>query len=308
MVAEAAGIVLGGIGWWLVGKQFLSLTGVALHAPLNVRRAVAVGFVAAYLAIALFPFDVILSGAELHEKLASELVGLWTAPAACPTVAICLGYALLEVAAGAMFGVAWNWMRDRISVPSAIAAASVGFGFGLGIELCQLFLLSGVSQGASVIARGLGIALGYRYAAQLPRLLSFALDWQRRRWWLGASLVVYLSALLLVNGWFRTRLDTVSEAIARLAAVQWVPFYYFYFVSEQWALKSAVVQVAMYAPAGVLVALAEGSRVGRRASIGWIAAIFGALLALVIETGKLFLGKHPDPTDILLALVASYMA
>ena len=308
LVAEGAGIVLGGLAWVVAGNRFLSLAAAGLRDRFGGLRAIAAVFVVAYLTLSLFPFDVVVSRAELQSKLTSGFVGLWTAPIACPSTATCFGHSLLELGGGALFGLAWHWLRRPTTVASPLAAALLGLAFGVGVEFLQLFFVSGVSQGASALARGLGIALGYRFASEVPRIFASALHWRGLRWWLAVGSVAYLVTLFLVNGWFRGSVGTVREALARLEEVQFLPFYYYYFVPEQWALLSATVQVAMYAPVGVLVALEGGRRHAQRQYLGWIAAMLAALLALVIETGKLFLGKRPDPTDVLLALGASYLA
>jgi len=308
LVAESVGIALGGLAWVLAGDRFLLLAGAALRDPYNARRAIAAAFVLGYVIFAFFPFDVVVSAAELKSRFGSDLVGLWTAPGSCSGTAICFARALLDAAIGAMLGVALHWLRRHGANSSAMQSALVGLFLGVGVELLQVFFFSGVAQGVSAVARALGIALGFRFAAQLPWAIASALRWRGLTWWIAVGSILYVAAVLLVNGWFTTRFGTVAEALRRSEELRLLPFYYYYYVTEQWAVKSAAAQLVMYAPVGLLVALAGSARQTTRASLGWVAAILGAAFALVIEVGKPFLGKRPDPTDILFALCASYAA
>ena len=98
----------------------------------------------------------------------------------------------------------------------------------------------------------------------------------------------------------------VDEATVRLRDTHLLPFYYHYYTTETLALQSLIATVVMYAPIGVGYWMwRESSRPGIPGS-ALVPASVSALLALIFETGKLFApGTHPDPTNVLIAGVAS---
>ena len=79
-----------------------------------------------------------------------------------------------------------------------------------------------------------------------------------------------------------------------------MPFYYHYFTSEAKALFSVAIVGLMYLPIGFLTWANRGSPMQ--------AFSFALLAAGVVEIGKLFIqGMHPDPTNIMLGGVASWI-
>jgi hypothetical protein len=150
----------------------------------------------------------------------------------------------------------------------------------------------------------------------------------------------YLAGLALVNGWFSAPALSVDAALARLPEVRWLPLYYHYFTSETVAMASALAQVGLYAPLGLLAWAWGARRVGGRwerrprrddaadraeaalprhtprpgglaagASGRWLAAGAALAISLVIEGGKLFFPpKHPDPTNLIIALAGALVA
>ncbi|WP_296529900.1 hypothetical protein [Rhodoferax sp.] len=116
-----------------------------------------------------------------------------------------------------------------------------------------------------------------------------------------ALAAAYLALLLELNGWFTAHWHGLDDAIAQLAQVKFMPFYYHYFTTEALALFSLVVVTASYIPVALL------AWAHRRCAA--FAAAMASVLAMGIEGGKLFIdGLHPDPTNILLACAASWTA
>ncbi len=308
LAAEGVGIVVGALAWVVAGNRLRTAVVESMANRFHAGQALAAAAVLAYLVLMVFPFDFVVSLDELAARFRGPAIGLWLAPLTCSGVAACVGRAGLETVAGAAFGAAWYWRRRTPSRVTPGGALRVALAFSVGIEFIQLFLVSGVAQGASVIARALGIALGYLFAAHMPRLVAWYANWQGLRVSLRVGWVVYVTALFATTRILGARVASVQEAWARLGEIQLMPFYYHYYVSEQWALLSAGVQLAMYAPVGGLIALA---RLGRSPDVGrsgLLVVLTAALLALLVEAGKLFAGRRPDPTDLLFAMAGSYLA
>src|SRR5450631_1531196 len=83
LAAEFFGVIGGGLLWNTLGatglrwrRQLLSGGGVSLKAALS-------GYVVLYLVASLTPFDFVTNVAELAEKAASGLYGVWIAPGSC---------------------------------------------------------------------------------------------------------------------------------------------------------------------------------------------------------------------------------
>ncbi len=121
---------------------------------------------------------------------------------------------------------------------------------------------------------------------------------------------VYLLALMWANAWFSAGWVGVEKVQAKVADLHWLPFYYHYFSTETRALRSLLAEVAMYVPIGVgywLWTLRPANSRARGSAV--VPALVAALLASAMETGKLFvMGKHPDPTDVPIAMVAATIA
>ena len=118
---------------------------------------------------------------------------------------------------------------------------------------------------------------------------------------------VYLVALAWASGWFAAKWVGVEQARAGLPEVHWLPFYYHYYTTETQALQSLLACAAMYLPVGFgYWALTMRSAASTRRASAWVPAFLAAAIALVMELGKLFVpGKHPDPTNVLIAAAAS---
>lgn len=258
---------------------------------------------AAYLAglwlLALFPFDLLLGAAEWQSKWQGGLVGAWLAPGgAARAGSQRFGQLIVETMAMVPVGL---WLAAGRSAPrGAPAMLLTGAALGLAIELSQLCIASGVSQGASVLTRAVGVALG---AALLPYLRAQpSTDWRALLRRLSPLLLlVYLPLLALANGWGALPHADLDAAPARWQALHLLPFYYHYYSTETHALFSLVVAVLAYAPVGAL---------------GWIwrlprapVALLAGLLALGVESARLVLpGTHPDPTNLLVAAAAALLA
>src|SRR5262249_14169666 len=122
-----------------------------------------------------------------------------------------------------------------------------------------------------------------------------------------AATPAYLFALMWANGWFSAAWAGREHAEASLEQVNWLPFYYHYFTTETEALRSALTYVAIYAPVGVGYWLWTLRR-SHTYSDGFalVPALIAAPLAAAMEMGKLFIpGKHPDPTDVLIAMMVA---
>ena len=315
-IGSAVGVLLAPLlaGWMQrLGAGWFTGGGVLLR---RLLEAYAVG----YLLLCFFPYDLLLSWAEVQGKWAGAMWGWVLAPNARGALFALLQW-LVETGLMLPMGVL---LAHRAAPVSLRRAAAVGAVLGLLIELGQFFLASGVSQGASVLSRLLGVMLGVRLgvilgvrlgAAQAPALGDDGVPalqavkavkavqevravLARNAGWL---MLLFLSVLLFVNGWFRAPWHGLDGAGAVWRDLRLLPFYYHYWTTEAIALFSLGSVALMYLPAVVL----GWSRGWRR---GWI--LLGVLLlALVVEVSKLFIvGLRPDPSNLLIATAAAAVA
>jgi len=178
---------------------------------------------------------------------------------------------------------------------------------GFAVEFFQIFIASGVVQGASVVTRAVGLVAGYvglRIAAQLP--LAGLLPWMRPAALVG--FIPYAVLVIALSGWQAGGWLGIEEGLDRLASINFLPFYYHYFTTEQKAMFSAVTRAILFAPTGLLAWMWVAGRVRGNTSYAgaWAAGVGAAALAFVTETGLLFFrDTRPDPTNIVIAFFAA---
>jgi len=303
LVAEACGVIVGallwstfgapGLRWW---RQLASGGRISLHAALG-------GYVVLYLAASLTPYDFVTGVDELSEKLASDLYGPWLAPIGCgpsPCELKLLSVALATLPCGWWFASQRPGER-HVWLPAVLMALVVA----TMIEALHFLMVSGVSQGASIVVRAAGMALGVATFSGQRWLTQANVDRFGRPAVL-AMLVPYMIAVAYVGGWFRAERIGILEGLARLDDVIWQPFAYQYFAPYQSTMISTMVHVALYAPVGVMCWLWIQNR--DRVQL-WVATLLAAVLAFVAETSKIFLaGHHPDYADVFIAAVSATLA
>ena len=255
-------------------------------------------YLVAYVAFCLFPYDLLISSAELEQKLASDLWGWWIAGHGQRFLLVALQLGI-EVALTAPLGALIGQRANGRSAPGWGRAAWVGLAVGLAIEGAQLLIASGTTQGASVLARVLGAVIGLAL-------------WQRRHAWSEDGVRIglvrtgaiwfpaYLLLLMAVNGWFLWEWQGLEAMRWRLGELRFLPFYYHYYTSEASALTSLAAVSLMYLPVGALAWALRRSAV--------VAAVWGGLVCLSIEVSKLSLaGLHPDTTNLWIAAAACWV-
>jgi len=247
LIAETLG-TLGGISLWIFGRrQIAELRDAFTQGGRQSLVAAAAAYGIIYVVLSLFPYDFVLSGQELAWKLASGNQGWLIAPE-CGGWLRCSARLAGDAIAIAPLGVLLGLLAPTASYRRVFFAGAL---LGLLLELLQLLLASGVSQGLSVLMRGVGLVGGVAVSQLLlhygPRQVGEVI----RR---AAPVVVlpYLALLAALNGWFSGRWLPPPEALARLADVRLMPFYYHYFSTEPAAMASALANAAMYAPVGLV--------------------------------------------------------
>jgi VanZ family protein len=301
IVAEVIGAFVGATLWCAFGASSLDWWRRLLRGGPATANAALAAYLLAYLVLSLSPFDFVIGLDELADKAASPLYGAWLAPVGCGRTPCSLK---LLVEALAVLPLGWWLAARRVDGRSTVATAAIlGAGLGVFIEAAQFLLVSGTSQGASIAARALGVAAGAGLHSMRERIAGS--DWARwGRPLVLAGAVPWLAAVAYVAGWIGGRWVGIDAGLARLADVQWMPFYYQYYSTEQALIRSTLVHLFLYAPVGVAAWLW-----GRRSrSVSAAAAALAALaVAAVAETGKLFVaGKHPDYTDLLFAAASAW--
>ena len=304
LLAETLGTMLGVVLAWR-GQVWLSTMLAVLRGNWReVANALVPAGALLVVLVSWFPFDLLLSSAELAIKANSDFWGWFVAPVSAgqsfPRLLARLG---AEVAVLVPVGILWarsTWAQRKSSKAAASLKVAFWLGAALGmlIEVGQWFVFSGVSQGLSVLTRGLGWMLGVWL---WNRRHVWGLDqWRagiRRFLWPLASL--HLMGIFVLSGWTSGAWRTTEEALARLDGdLRLVPFYFHYYTSEAVALQSLLAVALLYAPIALWCwALSLSPRVS---------ALVALLLAFMVEAGKLFpASTRPDPTNLLIAAMAA---
>ncbi|WP_421621973.1 VanZ family protein [Alkalilimnicola ehrlichii] len=303
------GAVLGSLAWFALRDplahwwQTLSGGGPrALHLAL-------IGYLVVYVVIGLLPFDMVLSADELMRRLRSSAWGLWTTPDACTTGLRCYAWLSLEVAAAVPVGLLLAVWLQRRRFPTLLAGLPLAVVLAIGLEALNLLTLSGITEGRSVLLRSAGIAAGLVLLHRLPAHSHGVLRFlqQHGTLILGLTLPVYLLLLLGLNHGFGPYHTDLERAWRQWGELRLLPFYYHYHVPEIVALRSTALHLAMYAPVGLMAWLWHVGRPGGQARLYGLAAASGALAALLMEAGKLFVADaRPDPASLVLGALAAW--
>lgn len=299
VLAEVLGTGVGAALWLSLGQRWTAWWKSVIRGGKQTARAALSAYVLVYFVLNVAPFDFVLNHSELMGRLRSPLVGAWMAQVSCGP-ASCAWRLLVEVALTAPLGL-W-WAHHRRGETALVEAVLLGIALGMLLEAVQLFLLSGVSQGASVLARSAGFALGTAAYARRDRLRRF--DRQRYgRLLVLALFVPYLWVVIHLNGWWSGPWVDAAAAWERFGQIRWLPFQSQYSTSEPNAIRSALMHMVLYLPVGLAFLL----WVRRVKDVSPIrAAQVAAVIAAVAEIGKLFFPpRQPDLTDVLLAAIAA---
>lgn len=293
LLAECLGSLVGVISahslgpwlarWWQAWKTDLA----------SVARLAWQAYALGYLLFCFFPFDFLISRQEFLNKLDS---GNWGWVFALPEASFTswLRTLLLLAVEAALTIPIGLGLGAGLTQQQALRRGIVGGAMiGLLIEIGQIFIASGVSQGASLLSRAAGIGLGaWLGAGWRNGRLDILRGWLSQH--LGWLLLAYLALLGFASGWGSHPWLGWEHASRSWDELRFLPFYYHYFTTEAVALVSLGSVVVIYAP---LAILAWASMAGAGG-----AAALAAMVALVLETGKLFMAEiHPDPTNVLLA-------
>ncbi len=293
LVAELIGSAIGAaLAPWVGGWSRRLTQPLAAGGP-GVATHLLEAYALAYVVLCFFPYDLLLSRPELAAKLVS---GSWGWMVALTDRAGVMVMLQLLVEAALCVPLGGLLVRRGVRMPAAVLTAAV---LAVLIELGQFFIVSGISQGASVLSRVGGIATG---VALWPRLAEAGWDGMRDALRRASALVflAWLPAMLYVNGWFRSGWQGTEAAAATWRELRLLPFYYHYYTSEAVALFSLGTVALLYLPLAAIGWARAGGERGVMAGV--------ALAALAAEASKLLLaGMRPDPTNVLIATASALL-
>lgn len=282
-VVAAHGLAPWLMRWWLAWRSDSA----------TITRLAWQGYVLGYILFCFFPFDFLVSRQELGNKLDSGNWG-WLFALRDGSFTSWLRMCFLWLVEAALtipigLGIGKGQTTNRALSRGIVVGTIIGFA----VETGQLFIASGVSQGASLVSRATGVGLGaWLGAGWRQGHVDVVRGWLNRHF--GWLILVYLAPLSFAAGWWSHPWLGWDHAMRSWDEVRFLPFYYHYFTTEAAALVSLGSVVVIYAP---LAAFAWA----RLAGAGG-AAVLAAMLAMVVESGKLFIADiHPDPTNIFLA-------
>ena len=304
IIAENLGAIVGIALWYTIGGRLTRLWKAISAGGREAIDAALVLYALLYLALSLFPFDFLVSLSELSWKLTTDHYHAFIGDSSCHDLKRCVVTLIAEIIAvvplGILIGIRSGGRQSHIFSTALLCGGT----FGIIIEVSQFFIASGVSQGASVLTRILGLGLGLWLFPSIRGGLFYAL-----RPFLRISIVCaavpYFLLVMNLNGWFTQDWVGLEEALFKLDKKMFIPFYYHYFSTETRAVSSLLCNAAMYAPIGFgYWAWCFSLRAFSGST--FIAGLFGGIATALIEIGKLFLsGKHPDFTNILIAAVSA---
>jgi VanZ family protein len=306
IIAEILGSAIGIVLWWGSGRRMRRLLDLLLSQGRSAAYAGLILYAVAYLGFSLFPYDFLISAEEIHAKLASHYFHWLLAPEVCGGTLRCGAKLVAEAAAVAPLGLLFGFVSRKNGLRLLIVAAWIGFFLGLTIESLQFFLVSGVTLGASVLTRVVGMTAG----AIVGEMSAQSTLWPLL-YLLGPlmpiAIVLYTSLLAAVTWLGKGPVLSVDQGLNRLAEIYFMPFYYHYYTSESAAMTSLLGIVAMFFPVGAMFWIWRITRIREFAARGAIQVGFlSALIATILEIGKLFLGgARPDPTNVIIASSAA---
>ncbi|NOR69483.1 MAG: hypothetical protein GQ532_07280 [Methylomarinum sp.] len=305
LIAESIGSVIGLTLWLKFGYKLLNLFSHISLGGKNALRAFASLYVIGYLFISFFPYDFITSFSELENKLSQGSDAFFISDS-CGGVVRCSSKLISEIALtvplGILISTILKWHPQRL-----IAVILIGFLFGAIIESIQLFLISGIAQGLSILMRIIGFALGEKLYTNINfrRLYSHIPSLRK---YLSIALIPYFFLLASLNGWSFNHLQLESNIAEQLYKINWLPFYYHYYSTEAVALNSLLSIVLMYFPIGLGLWLWNHSPNIHRENTKFKAGIYAFILCFIMEASKLFLAsKHPDPTNLLISFFSAFV-
>ncbi len=299
LLAECLGSLLGVVAAHRLGPWLARWWQAWKTDSASVARLAWQAYALGYLLFCFFPFDFLVSRQEFANKLDSGNLGwLFALPEASLTSWLRV---LLVLAVEAALTIPLGFgLGAGLRPPQALRrGVAAGAAIGLVIEVGQIFIASGVSQGASLLSRAAGIGLGAWLGAGWRKgSLYIVRSWLSQH--LGWLLLPYLALLGFASGWVSHPWLGWDQALRSWDELRFLPFYYHYFTTEAAALVSLGSVVVIYAP---LAVIAWASMAGAGG-----AAALAVMVALVLETGKLFMAEiHPDPTNVLLAGVSVWL-
>ncbi|MBX9965073.1 MAG: VanZ family protein [Burkholderiales bacterium] len=296
LLAEGIGSAIGIAAWRLAGARFDALWARAAHPEAGRAAAALTLYLIAYLALSLYPYDFMVSPSEFEIRQALGRDAWFIDRENCGSLPLCMIRLGMEGLIAVPIGL-WLRLRLRATWGGAFAFA---LAFGVGIELLQLWIFSGTTTGASALLRTAGIVAGFAVGPSLSEVPWHR--WQRAR--APLALVAALPYVVLVayaSGALGGPRTGPAGGLDKLATLHFLPFYYHYFTSEANAVRSVLGQLALYAPAGVLVWAIAGGR-SRGSMVA--ASVLAGGLALLVEGAKLFVAPlRPDPTNVLIAAI-----
>jgi len=307
LIAEALGVLIGTGVFLLFGSKLIEIWRNFWSEGKNAVRAGIVLYALIYFLYVLFPFDFLVSLKEINAKLESGGYSLWRIKTGMPSTVSALklmAEIVLVMPLGALLAVFGGW---RFKTAGVII---IGAAVGLGIECIQFFLVSGTSQGISILLKAFGFTLGYWMADKInTKTLPVLIGLLRRNGFVNLLWFLFIIGLIASNWVHRGPLISISEALNRLENISFLPFYYHYYTSESKALFSVVGYLVMYLPVGVLTCLRGVSYFEYidKTLISRAFVLAGALAAC-FEFGKLFLSHaRPDVTNLIIGPLGAVM-
>ena len=310
LIAETIGSIIGLVLWLSYGKRFIKLYS---HIQIGGRPALlacAVLYTISYITLSLFPYDFVTSLQELKDKLAHGSDAFFLS-SSCGGFILCstklATESLLTLPLGIFFSILLKWHPKRLT-----AIVLLGFILGLVIESIQLFIISGVAQSISIIARIVGMCTGealYKKISSLEEPFKFLDSIFLRKHIIIASLP-YILLLAYLNGWSIDKESFNSDISASFKSIYWLPFYYHYYTTEAIALTSLLRIFAMYTPIGICAWLWNfNNRNSLDKNFKLNAGLYAVYLCFILEAGKLFfLLKHPDPTNLIISFASAIIS
>lgn len=303
LVSEAIGSVAGIVLWMAAAPRTVRVISTLRAGGQGMLRAVLLLYALLYLGLSFFPYDFVVSLREFTAVNGARPA--WFSLAQyCSGSFDCARRGAVEIVASAPIGMLLASILNRAWRPRLLVAALAGALLGAVIEFGQAFLVTGNPHAVSVGTRATGFAIG---AGIWQALVSGVLSglYRRRRLLVVLALGPYLLTLAYANKWFTGSPATPGTVGAILDKLNFTPFYYHYYSSEAVALTSTLLYFALYFPLGAMWSLWRGSRPCHALCVG-VVALAAALLAVVMEAGKLwFASLPPDPSDVVIAAIAA---